>query len=147
MSLAGLLVIIVVLGGLAATAVIGANALSKSDNASVGPGRTGAGGRTNSGEARVGSGAGVAAAAAAACNAAAAAATTAGSVYFANSGGRAYPTRWSDLTASSPTAFALPARVLIDPKNPEALDGNGWTLLMSGGGATAPSFGCKAARP
>ncbi|HTD49615.1 MAG TPA: hypothetical protein VK771_03385 [Acidimicrobiia bacterium] len=78
-------------------------------------------------------------AAAAACHAEAGAATSASSVYFANNGGK-YPTKWSNLTTAS---FALAAHVVINPRNPAELDGNGWKLTISGGGATAPSFACN----
>ena len=142
MSLAGLLVIVVVLGGLAAAAVVGVNSMT-SDNATVvgtSPSTTAGGG---GGAGSVGLGGIVAAAAASACNAAAATATAASSAYFASSGAGAYPTKWSDLTASAPPIYALPAHVVIDPKNPAALDGNGWRLTMSGGGTTAPAFACK----
>ena len=51
-------------------------------------------------------------------------------------------TKWSDLTAGSPPLFLLPTGVVIDPNNPDELDGQGWKLKMSGGGTTAPGFAC-----
>jgi len=135
----GLLAIIVILGVLMAAAIIGVNAMSGTDTASVVPTSTSAAGAGGDDRAHVGLGAPVAAAAAAACKATATAATAASSVYFASHNGT-YPAAWSDLTASS--SFALPDHVAINPTTPGELDGNGWKLNMSGGGTTAPAFAC-----
>ena len=82
-----------------------------------------------------------AAAARSACTAAAGAAGSASNVYYVNSGG-SYPTKWSDLTASTPPVFALAANDRVNPADPAELDGVGWKLTMSGGGTTAPAFTC-----
>jgi hypothetical protein len=134
-----LLAIIVILGVLMATAIIGVNAMSGTDTVGVVPTSTSAARVGGDDGAHVGLGAPVAAAAAAACKATATAATAASSVYFASHNGT-YPTTWSDLTASS--SFALPDHVAINPTNPQELDGNGWKLNMSGSGTTAPTFAC-----
>jgi len=132
-----LLAIIVILGVLMATAIIGVNAMSGSDTMSVVPTSASAARVGGDDGAHVGLGAPVAAAAAAACKAAATAATAGSSVYFASHSGT-YPTTWADLTASS--SFALPDHVAINPTNPAELDGNGWKL--SGRGTSAPAFAC-----
>jgi len=126
---------------LAAIAVVGVNSMTGSDSTTgslitttSAASDSGAGGKAG-----VGLGGVAPVAAAAACHAAAGAATSASAVYFANSGGQ-YPTKWSNLTTAS---FVLPARVVVNPRNPSELDGNGWKLTMSGGGATAPTFACK----
>jgi len=134
-----LLAIIVILGVLMATAIIGVNAMSGSDTMSVVPTSASAARVGGDDGAHVGLGAPVAAAAAAACKAAATAATAASLVYFASHSGT-YPTTWADLTASS--SFALPDHVAINPTNPAELDGTGWKLNMSGRGTSAPAFAC-----
>jgi hypothetical protein len=141
-SLAGLLLLIVVLGGLAAIAVFGVNSMTGSDATSGNLITTtsAAGHRGTGGGSSVGLGGVAQLAAAAACRAEAAAATSASSVYFANSGGK-YPTKWSNLTTAASLVF--PAHVVVDPSSPAQLDGNGWKLTMSGGGATAPAFACS----
>ena len=138
-SLAGVLAMIVVLGGLAAIAVIGANALTGSDDPTAGLAVSSTTRRADGGGAGIGGG--IASAGVAACNAATGAADAASQVYFANSGG-SYPTKWSDLTAGSPPLFLLPTGVVINPNKPDELDGQGWKLKMSGGGTTAPGFAC-----
>ena len=140
-SLAGLLLLIVVLGGLAALAVVGVNSMTGSDSTSgnlmTTPSAASLG--DAGGGARVGLGSVAQMAADAACHAEAGIATSASSVYLANSGGK-YPAKWSNLSTAS---FVLPAHVVINPSNPTELDGNGWELTMSGGGTTAPVFACK----
>jgi hypothetical protein len=139
-SLAGLLVLVAVLGGLAAIAVVGVNSMTGSDSTTGNSITTtsAASHRGAGGDASAGLGSALPMAAAAACHAEAGAATSASSVYFANSGGQ-FPTKWSDLGTAS---FALPAHVVVNPSNPAELDGNGWKLTMSGGGTTAPAFAC-----
>ena len=141
-SLAGLLLLVVVLGGLAAITVVGVNSMTGSDSTigNVITTTSAASHRGAGGGAGVGLGGVARMAAAAACHAEAEAATSASSVYFANSGGK-YPTTWSNLTT---TGFVLPAHVVVvDASNPAELDGKGWKLTMSGGGTTAPAFACK----
>jgi len=135
--LAGLLLLIVVLGSLAAITVVGVNSMTGSDPR-TGNLLTTTSVVTHNGVGGNGGLAGVAQiAAAAVCHAEAAAATSASSVYYANSGGR-YPTKWPDLTAS----FALPAHVVVNASDPAELDGNGWKLTMSGGPSAALTFAC-----
>jgi hypothetical protein len=140
------LVLIVVLGGLAASAVVGVNAMTGSDSATTGLTTTltttTTRGRGGGGPAQVGLGGPAAQAAAATCRINATAATTASAAYFAGNGG-AYPTKWSDMTAPPSPTFALGGHVVINARNPEELDGIGWKLLMSGGGPSAPDFVCK----
>jgi hypothetical protein len=135
------LVIVVVLGGLAATAVIGVNAMTGNDTTSNLLPTPSSSGRTHPGTAGGGLGGGITAAAIAACNTNAGAARAASSAYFATRGG-AYPTKWSDLTAPPSGTFALPPGVVINPANPAELDGRGWKLVMTGSGRAEPTFAC-----
>ena len=130
---------IVVLGGMTAFAVVGVSSLT-------GTGPTSAISTTST----AGSGADGArgpavaiAAASAACRAAAGAATAASEVYYVNSGGKAYPAKWADLTSSTPPLYALSTGVAVNRRNPVELDGRGWQLVMAGGGASAPGFTCR----
>src|SRR4051812_9911384 len=144
-SLAGLLVIVVVLGLLSAAAVIGVSSLSNDDSVAVLRGRsTGSVGVSGPGgfssTTRPAGTTGPTPAAAAACAASASAASSASTVYFTNGG--AYPARWSDLTGGPAAVFVLPDGVVVHPADPARLDGRGWKLVMTGGGATAPTFTC-----
>ena len=76
-----------------------------------------------------------------ACKATADAARSASNVYFANSGGK-YPVKWSDITTRTPPIYTLATNVSISATNARALDAPGWKLIMSGGGATPPTFTC-----
>jgi hypothetical protein len=78
-----------------------------------------------------------------ACRATAAAARAAAAVYFANSAGQAYPTIWSDLTASEAPSFTLAPDVVINRNNPKQLDSIGWKLVMSSGGSAPSRFTCS----
>ena len=133
-----MLVIVVVLGALAAMAMFGVSSMTDSNDkvAEI----VGAGTTASSAPRGSGSGGSVVGATAA-CAASAAGAQAATSVYFVNSGG-SYPVKWSDLTSANPSNFALPADVVINPANPAELDGNGWKLMMAGGGTSAPTFTC-----
>jgi len=135
-SLVGVLVLVVALGALTAMAVIGVNAMTGNDSATSGLPITST--------TAVPRGA-LSQGAIAACRANADAAKAASAAYFANSG-RTYPAQWSDLTASSAPTLTLAEHVVINASNPVELDGNGWKLIMSRGGATAPTFVCKYAR-
>jgi hypothetical protein len=143
-SLASVLVVIVVLGAVTAGAIIGVDAMTGNDTptTSLSNTSTTAGSAKGGGSSGSGLGSAAAQAAAAACKANATAATAASAVHFANTGGT-YPTKWSDLTASTPPNFELSPHTVINPRDPAELDGNGWKLILSGGGATAPSFACK----
>jgi hypothetical protein len=149
-SLVSILVIVVVLGGLAATAVVGVSSLTGSSN-TVGtiapsgtvPTDTAHPSTTVAGVAG-GIGADVGAAALAACNASTSAANSASTLFYVNSS--SYPTKWSDLTTGNPPAFAPATNVAVNANNPAELDGRGWKMTMTGGGSTAPTFTC-AARP
>jgi len=139
-SLVGLLVIVVVLGGLAATAVIGVNTLTASDSTTIGTTLDTA--RSDGAHRpRVEPGA-AAGAAAGACHSSAAAANAASTVYYATTGGGSYPAQWSDLTGGSPPIFSLPPQVVVNARDRKELDGAGWQLHMSGDGTAAPTFGC-----
>ena len=132
--------IVVVLGALAAMAMLGVSSLTDSNDKVaeiVGAGTTASSAPRGSGSGSAGNVVG----ATAACAASAAGAQAATSVYFVNSGG-SYPVKWSDLTTANPSNFALPADVVINPANPAELDGNGWKLKMAGGGTSAPTFTC-----
>jgi short-subunit dehydrogenase len=135
-SLVGLLLIVVVLGLLTATAIVGVNALTDSGGVSAISTTTvtihgGSGGGTGAGVSSVN-----------ACRASADAARSASTLYFANSGGN-YPSKWADLTAASAPLFALAQGVVINPAKPAELEGRGWKLVMVGGGTTVPTFTCS----
>jgi len=141
-SLVGLLLIVVILGALTASAIVGLRSMTASNasSRSVLANASAAGNVAN----RVSEGAspGVGAIrAGVACNATADAARSASSVYFAKSGGKP-PVRWSDLTIGTPPIYKLPTNVTINATNPKELDGRGWKLIISGTGATAPTFTC-----
>ena len=78
-----------------------------------------------------------------ACRATAAASRAAAAVYFAQSGAQAYPTIWSDLTASAAPSFTLPPNVVINGNSPKQLDASGWKLVMSSGGSAPSQFTCS----
>jgi hypothetical protein len=137
-SLVGLLVIVVVLGGLAATAIVGVNTLTATDSTTVGTTPETARSDIAHRPGELGAAAG---ATAGACHASAAAATAASAAYFATTGG-SYPAEWSDLTDSSPPMFSLPAHVVVNARDRKELDGVGWQLHMSGDGTAEPAFGC-----
>ena len=140
--------IVVVLGAMTATAIIGVSSLTGSG------GDGGAGGSAASqiaaekAAAAIAGGAnvapaGIVGAARISCNAAAGAARTASTLSFANRGGT-YPVTWSEMTTSSPSVYTLASGVVINLGNPKELDGRGWKLIMSGGGAAPPVFTCRA---
>jgi hypothetical protein len=131
---------IVILGVLAAGAFVGVQTMTGSDVSSptnIGPLTT------NSVPHRVGSVTGNLAHNA--CAASADAARSASNVYFANGGFQRYPTSWSELTTRPAALLSLADDDVVNPQNPKELDGQGWRLLISGGGATAPIFTCRAA--
>jgi hypothetical protein len=68
------------------------------------------------------------------------AATASTAVFFANSPTSQYPTTFNDLTHGTPRVMAPPKRVTVTN---DAMTGDGWTLVMAGGGATAPTFTCR----
>jgi hypothetical protein len=136
----GLLVTIVILGVLAAGAFVGVQTMTGTDSRTptdIGPLTT------NSVPHRAGSA--TSNLAHNACAASADAARSASNVYFANSGFQRYPTSWSELTTRPAALLTLASDDVINPQNPRELDGQGWRLLISGGGATAPIFTCRAA--
>ncbi|HEY5173547.1 MAG TPA: hypothetical protein VIK54_17625 [Acidimicrobiia bacterium] len=47
------------------------------------------------------------------------------------------------MTSSSPPIYKPATDVVINRANPKELDGRGWRLIVSGGGATAPTFTCS----
>ena len=136
--------IVLVLGGLTAAAVVGVSSMTGSDNTVAtgtrvnGPTALGSPGTTAK---KGGIGAEVGIAAAAACNASADVARSLTTSYFVSSGGQ-YPVKWADLTASNPPLYKPAANVMINPGNAAELDGPGWKLTMAGGGATETTFSC-----
>ena len=133
-SLVGLLMMVVVLGGLAALAVVGVSNLGDNSDAAavLAPATTVV--RTGAPVDR-GPGRGVA------CVASADAARTAAAMFYVTAG--AYPTRWSDLTAGSEPALKLPAGVTVNGADPKQLDGFGWKMLITGDGGVSPTFACQ----
>jgi hypothetical protein len=144
-SLVGLLVIVLVLGGLAAAAIVGVNSFTDGDDLTLGSTIPSTGRTTGDGRGNGGPGAIPDAAAVSACRASVDAATAASAAYFATGEHGRYPMTWTDLTASR--TLALPDRVVVNPRNPEELDGVGWKLRMAGGGTEAPTFACSYPRP
>jgi hypothetical protein len=151
-SLVSLLLIVVVLGGLTATAIVGVNSLTGSSNdniatiaSTVPTAKTTAGGATTVPRATGGIGAGLGAASVAACNTSKLAANAAAAVYYVNTS--SYPTKWSDLTTGSSAPFALAANDVVNAHIPTELDGPGWKLVLSGGGTTTPTFTCSPVAP
>jgi hypothetical protein len=144
-GLASLLLVVVVLGALTASVIVGVSTMTGSGigsgvlSAATSTTRPSVVKKTNT---TTGTGSRGGAIVGNACKASAAAADSASSLYFANSGGR-YPVKWSDLTASTPPLYQLATNVVINVANPMELDGNGWRLTMAGGGTTAPTFTCQ----
>lgn len=139
--------IVVVLGTMGATAVIGVSSLTGGGGVGAGAGGAASQIAAEKAAAAIAGGAkvapgGITAGAISACRATADAAQAASAVAFANRGGT-FPARWSDLTAGNPPIYALPQLAVVNGGNPKELDGRGWKLLMSGGGATRPTFTCS----
>jgi hypothetical protein len=142
--------VVVVLGTLTATAIVGVSTLTGSSD---GSGIRGIGSPAAEAAAAVAASAGGAAVVAAprggsssarnGCTASADAARSASTFYFANSGGRSYRVKWSDMTTSNPPIYKLETNVVINGGNPKELDGRGWKLTVSGGGASEPTFTCS----
>lgn len=148
LSLVGLLMVILVLGALTATAVVGVSTLNDNGNGSgrakgVAAGTAAAAAEAAAaGVAGAAPGAGSNAGALSSCRLSAAAARSASALYFTNNGGRSYPVTWSDMTTSKSAIYALAPNVVINRVNAKELDGRGWKLTMSGGGATPATFTC-----
>jgi len=144
-SLVGLLLVVVVLGLLTATAITALPSITYSTITESSPRSAAAGVATSNLAGRI-SGGGMANVSGVrnspACSATADAARSAVTLYFATRGGSSYPVRWSDLTNSTPPIYKLSSNVVINVANPKELDGRGWKLLIVGGGGTAPTFTC-----
>jgi hypothetical protein len=142
-SLAAVLVMVVVLGGLAAIAVIGVNSLTGSDTTIEGltttSAPTGKTGNTSGG----GVGSVIGPAAAYACKTNISAANAASAAYYANRGTGAFPTKWTDLTGGASPLFEMPADAAIDPRQATVLVTSQWRLVMAGDGSDTPTFTCK----
>ena len=78
----------------------------------------------------------------AACKASADAAKAAAAVTYANSSAnpQVFPATFTEMTSPVKT-FDIPSSVTVDGTG-KILTGKGWTLTMSGGGASAPAFVC-----
>jgi hypothetical protein len=74
------------------------------------------------------------------CAASKDAAKASSAVFFANSQTSQYPTTFNDLTHGTPRLWVQPVGVTVAN---DTMTGDGWTLTMAGGGATAPTFTCK----
>jgi hypothetical protein len=144
-SLVGLLMVVVVLGALTASAIVGVSSLTGSDSSVVtgysGPYAAKGTGSTGNTRPKSGIGSEIGIAAGVACNASAEAARSASTSYFVGSGGQ-YPAKWADLTGSTSPLYKPAAKVIVNPANPAELDGPGWKLTMTGGGTTEPTFTC-----
>ena len=75
-----------------------------------------------------------------ACFATRDAARAAEAIVYANTS--RYPTTFAEMTMSNPPVLVPPDGVSVTA---DQLEGEGWTLTMSGGGATAPRFTCASA--
>ena len=150
LSLVGLLMVIVVLGALSATAVVGVSTLNGNGNGSGRAKAVAAEAAAAAAEAAAAAGVAGAAPGAASsisalssCRLSAVAARSASALYFTNNGGRSYPVTWSDMTTSKSAIYALAPNVVINRVNAKELDGRGWKLTMSGGGASPTTFTCS----
>jgi prepilin-type N-terminal cleavage/methylation domain-containing protein len=56
-----------------------------------------------------------------------------------------WPTSFTDLTGATPPLLKLQQGVTADVATGTILTGKGWTLTMGGGGATQPTLTCAAA--
>jgi hypothetical protein len=141
-SLVGPLMMVVILGALTATAIVGVSSMT-GDSSGTGAilSVTSTTRRGTSAGNGVSSGGGLSARSA--CKASADAASSASTLYFASSGGMSYPVKWSDMTSAKPPLFTLATNVVINPANPTELDGRGWKMVMAGGGTTVPTFRCS----
>ncbi|MDP9332289.1 MAG: type II secretion system GspH family protein [Actinomycetota bacterium] len=78
----------------------------------------------------------------AACTTSADSAKAASAAYYANQTPNAWPTTFQSMATqsatNSPPVFEVPASSSWTDSN--HLKGNGWTLAMTGGGATEPTF-------
>ena len=106
-TLIELLIAIVVVGILAAVAIVGIDSL------------------TNNGKT-------------ASCNASADGARAATAVYYANTSGT-YPTKFSDMTASTPPMLVLPGSGTLTNTTYAV---NGWTLTLTPHTNAAPTYSC-----
>jgi hypothetical protein len=133
-----MLLMVVILGALAGGAIVGMQAMTGSDSGSP----TGIGLLTTS-TVHGGGRSAISELARHACVAATDAARAASVVFFANSPDQQYPTSWSEMTAPPSAAFTLAGNDVISSSDPKELDGQGWRLIMAGGGATPPTFTCR----
>jgi Tfp pilus assembly protein FimT len=143
-SLVGLLMVIVVLGALSATAMVGVSTLTGTGNGTSGrrSAAEAAAALAAASAANASAGSGMSSSARSSCSASADAARSASTLYFASNGGR-YPVKWPEMTTSNPPIYKPAADVVINHANPNELDGRGWKLIMAGGGVTAPTFTCR----
>jgi type II secretory pathway pseudopilin PulG len=142
-SLVGLLLIVLALGVVSASAVVGLRSMTGSSRSSAGVLANAAATGNLANQTTGAATANVAPAPPAiACKVAADAAMSASRLYFANSGGK-YPVKWSELTAATPPIYELASNAVINEANPNELDGPRWKLTMSGGGTTPPTFTCR----
>jgi hypothetical protein len=63
----------------------------------------------------------------------------ASAVFYANSAPNAFPHAFTDMTRGRPKMLDPPGDATVSASK---ITGDGWTLTMSGGGATAPTFTC-----
>jgi type IV pilus assembly protein PilA len=114
-TLIELLIAIVVVGILAAVAIVGIGGLTKTGGNS-------------------------------ACKASKDAATAASAAYYANQTPNAWPTTFTQLTTpltSGGTDSVYTVQPGVSPSGANQLVGGNWTLTMSGGNTSAPTFTCS----
>jgi type IV pilus assembly protein PilA len=75
-----------------------------------------------------------------ACKASADAATASAAAFYANQSPNAWPTSIESMTTTTPKVYSAPAGASF----PDAthMKVGTWTMLMTGGGATQPTFTC-----
>ena len=73
------------------------------------------------------------------CHAMRDASKAASAVFYANSTLSTFPTTFTDMTTDEPPELEAPAGAVVTATS---ITGEGWTLTVTGGGATAPTFTC-----
>ena len=74
-----------------------------------------------------------------ACRAMGDASKAASAVFYANSAPSVFPHAFTDMTSGNPKMLDPPSHATVTASK---ISGDGWTLTMSGGGATTPTFTC-----
>ncbi|HTK17787.1 MAG TPA: hypothetical protein VL769_15450 [Acidimicrobiia bacterium] len=73
------------------------------------------------------------------CRAMSDASKAASAVFYANSVPNMFPHAFTDMTSGNPKMLDPPSEATVTAST---ITGDGWTLTISGGGATTPTFTC-----